>query len=92
MGAFWVALSAFGIAVFLGPVGQALGSYLEARRRPSPSAAEAEETELRLAHLEAMEARVADLEERLDFAERLLARGLPGPEADTPPEPVPSAR
>ncbi len=95
MGAFWVALSAFGIAVFLGPVGQALGSYLESRRRmPAPlPGADPEETELRLAHLEAMEARVAELEERLDFAERMLARGLPapGPEADTPPEPVTAA-
>lgn len=91
-GAFWVALSALGIAVFLGPVGQALGTYLESRRRPVPPGADAEETELRLAHLEAMEARVEELEERLDFTERMLARGRPGPEADTPPEPVDAAR
>ena len=32
-----------------------------------------EEMEQRLAHLEATEARVAELEERLEFAERLLA-------------------
>jgi hypothetical protein len=42
-----------------------------------------EEIEHRLAELEAREARVAELEERLDFAERLLtreaaARQLPG--------------
>jgi len=48
----------------------------------------------RVAELQGVEHRVLELEERLDFAERMLARGLPapGPEADTPPEPVEAAR
>jgi hypothetical protein len=49
----------------------------------------------RLQSLEARESRLAELEERLDFAERLLTRErtLPGlTRADTPPEPVESPR
>lgn len=48
----------------------------------------------RVEQLESTEGRVLELEERLDFAERLLAghRVLPRPRADTPPEPVESAR
>lgn len=38
------------------------------------AAARIEELEARVAHLEAGESRVAELEERLDFAERMLAQ------------------
>ncbi len=57
--------------------------------------AEVEELRARVQELEAREMRLVELEERLDFTERLLARqdrrALPD-EADTPPEAVPAAR
>ncbi len=44
----------------------------------------------RVDQLEAAERRVLELEERLDFAERMLVeqRTLPAPRVDTPPDPV----
>ncbi|MBK8005590.1 MAG: hypothetical protein IPK12_17125 [Gemmatimonadetes bacterium] len=56
---------------------------------------ELEELRARVQELEARELRLVELEERLDFTERLLARqdrrALPD-EADTPPEALPAAR
>lgn len=64
-------------AVFLGPVGRAIVRMLEGAALPQHD----DETQLRLEDLEARQAelsleqrRVAELEERLDFAERLLAQ------------------
>jgi len=59
--------------VFVGPVGRALADgirhLLGARRDASP-----DEIEGMREHVVALERRVAELEERQDFAERMLAR------------------
>lgn len=55
------------------PIGRALVRRMEGRG-PDSSVGELEEIRVRLQQLEAREARVAELEERLDFAERLLTR------------------
>ncbi len=58
-------------------------------------AGELQELRARVQELEAREIRLVELEERLDFTERLLTRqdrlALPD-EADTPPEALPAAR
>lgn len=65
------------LRVFRGPLGTALADRLSGR---AAAALDDEETSQRVSHLEA---RLAELEERLDFAERLLTKvkeqpGLPG--------------
>lgn len=66
---------AFVIVKVLGPIGAAIGERLRGRRdSPSDHRLAAEVDELRT--------RLAEVEERLDFAERLLARGA---EADQIP-------
>jgi hypothetical protein len=57
--------------VALGPIGRALARRIEGR---SVEAADLHEFRSRLAALETAESRLRELEERLDFAERLLAR------------------
>jgi len=89
--AFWLAVGLVGLGFTFGPIGQALGRWIEARAQrgalPSP------EVEGRLAELEQVTQRMAELEERVDFAERLLVRGrLDGGGVDTPPEPVDAER
>ena len=56
--------------------------------------AEVDDLRTRLAELESGQVRIAELEERLDFAERLLvqARDRTLEDVDTPPEPLPSPR
>lgn len=91
--AFGLSIGAIGLGLLIGPVGRAIASWIESkigpgRRDPSP------ELEARLSDLESVAHRVQELEERLDFAERVLASGRPSPahEADTPPEPAGSPR
>jgi len=56
--------------VALGPVGRALARRIEGR---SASPDEFRELQLRLEQLERNQHQVAELDERIDFAERLLA-------------------
>ena len=70
-----VAMAIALVRIFRGPVGEALGDRL--RKRVT-----SHEPEL-MAELDGLKSRVAELEERLDFSERLLANGqqmnpLPG--------------
>lgn len=97
--AFWAAMGLFGLGLTFGPIGKAIGVGLEALVARVAGGArsrsqELEELQHRLDELHGVEQRVLELEERLDFTERMLASGRPsvGPEADTPPEPVESAR
>lgn len=87
--AFGLSIGAIGLGLLLGPVGRAIGNWIESkigpgRRNLSP------EVEARLAEVDAMEHRVLEMEERLEFTERCLAQmRLPAPaDVDTPPEPV----
>lgn len=74
------------------PLGRALVKRLEGVGPGDPM--ELEEIRSRLQSLEAAESRLAELEERLDFAERMLTSGRPSPgaEVDTPPEPMDAGR
>ena len=92
--AFWLAVGLGSVGLFFGPVGKALGEWIQAHSRrlaPAPDydPARAEES----ARLEALESRLVELEERLDFSERVLAQSrqaqIDG--ADTPPEALPAA-
>jgi hypothetical protein len=55
---------------------------------------EVEALSARVGELESTERRLLELEERLDFAERVLQQGVVRrvPRADTPPEATPAAR
>lgn len=71
-------------AVILYPLIRAIGRRIEGRTGQDPAlAGEVAQLRTRVAELEAMQHRVMELEERVDFAERLLAQGrsaerLPG--------------
>lgn len=78
----------------LGPLMQALGRRLEGRVSGDAAlATEVRELHNRVRELEQNQGRVLELEERLDFTERLLvqARGELR-RADTPPEPLDALR
>ena len=70
-----IAVAVSSVLILRGPLGKALARRLEGRagREDMTGAAMAGISE-RLAELEQRDARVAELEERLDFAERLLAQ------------------
>ena len=55
---------------------RAIGRRMEHKAGPDPALkAEIEHLHQRLAEMEPLQARVAELEERIDFTERLLAQG-----------------
>ena len=92
--AMYVAMGAGSLALFLGPVGQALGRRLAGKTTRAAgggfstgemAAERVTDLESRVVDLEGAVARMAELEERVDFAERLLARG-PGAVAVGPKE------
>ena len=90
MFALFLAVGATAVSLLWGPVGQALARRIGGRsREPATGLSTGEmaaeriaEVEARLAELEAHHARMLELEERLDFAERLLTQGRPDPVAD----------
>ena len=62
-------------AVFFGPVGRAIARMLDGDSRADDlSAMRLEDVEARLVELSLEQQRVGELEERLDFAERLLSK------------------
>ena len=62
-------------AIVLYPLMKALGRRIEGRAAVSPAlAAEVEQLRTRLAEVELLHHRVGELEERVDFAERLLSQ------------------
>lgn len=60
------------LGVLRGPVGRAWARKIDQSGTGSAAAEELDELHARLAELEAGQARIAELEERVDFAERLL--------------------
>jgi len=62
-----LALVCFAMVKILGPVGEAVASRLRPVRAPEP------DMEL-VTEVDVLKTRLAEVEERLDFAERLLAR------------------
>ena len=69
-----ISLSVVAIVVLRGPVGRALGRRIEGASVPDADLVHrVEELETRLLAAEQVESRLAEVEERLDFTERLLA-------------------
>jgi Tfp pilus assembly protein PilO len=78
-----VLLSLLATTVILWPIMRALARRIESKGGADPALrAELEQLQLRVGDVDALQVRVAELEERLDFAERLLTRGQEAP-ADT---------
>ena len=68
-------LSGGAVLIFRGALGKAIARRIEGKAGADPVQTDRiEELEHRLAALEQERARVGELEERLDFAERLLAQ------------------
>jgi hypothetical protein len=101
---FWLAVGAGSAGLLFGPIGRALARTVElsveavlgrlfGHTRDDRGTEQVEQLSQRMAELQGLEHRVLELEERLDFAERLLTSGRPGsgPEVDTPPEALPAA-
>jgi len=75
LGILFIASTA-AVLILRGPIGKAIGRRLEGKAGPDAGQLQRlEELELRLANIEHDRARLGDLEERLDFTERLLASG-----------------
>jgi hypothetical protein len=85
--ALFAAIGLIGAAFLLGPIGRSIAKRVAGREPPAldeEALVRLREVELRLTEVEAANTRLAELEERLDFAERLLthssgAERLPGP-------------
>jgi hypothetical protein len=75
--AMYLAYGFIGLGFLFGPIGVAIGRRIGGRQPQQVDEAGLEEMRQRLGELEAQQARVAELEERVDFAERLLASGAP---------------
>lgn len=69
--ASWLAVGAGLLGTTMGPIGRAWGRRIEARIAGGP---QSEELAQRITDLEACAQRVNELEERVDFAERMLAQ------------------
>jgi hypothetical protein len=75
-----VVCSLVAATIILWPIMRALARRLEGKGVPDPAfRAEMEQMEHRLAEVDVLQTRVAELEERLDFAERLLTRPQDSP-------------
>ena len=74
--AMFLALGFAALGVTFGPIGAALGRRIGGRPEPGDAHAEIEEIGSRVtAEVDDLRNRLGEVEERLDFAERLLARG-----------------
>lgn len=74
--AMFLAIGLASLGFFFSPVGTAVGRWIESwgGKGGAADAGQLAELESRLAELEANCERMGEIEERLDFAERLLAR------------------
>ena len=70
-----------GVMIFKGPVGQALARRIQGRAGELEQEMITEVQALR-DHVLALEQQVGELEERLDYSERLLTQGRPAPGRD----------
>ena len=70
-----VVFSLIAVTVILWPVVRALARRLEGKGTDAALRGEVERLQHRLQEMDNLQVRVAELEERLDFAERMLVRG-----------------
>jgi hypothetical protein len=88
--AMWLALGFGFLGFWFGPIAKAVGRWIESKTGAGISKHQVHELESRVAELEQLlmrtpaqgvpAERVAELEERLDFAERILAREKQAPQ------------
>jgi hypothetical protein len=63
------------VTIILWPIMRAFGRRLEGKGNPDPALrAEVEHLHTRLAEMDSLQSRLVELEERVDFTERLLAQ------------------
>ncbi|HEX7336923.1 MAG TPA: hypothetical protein VF252_06920 [Gemmatimonadales bacterium] len=80
----FLAIGAAAVGLLFGPIGSAVGRRIGGRSEPDATHPELEEIRVQVtAEVDDLRNRLAEVEERLDFAERLLAHGgqadqLPG--------------
>lgn len=73
--AAFIALGAIGVAVLVGPIGSALATWIESKSgKQQPPRIDSGEFDAQGQQLEQLSQRVNELEERLEFTERLLAQ------------------
>jgi hypothetical protein len=76
--AMFLAIGAAAVGLLFGPIGSALAQRLGGHPDPSDTRAEIEELGTRVStEVDDLRHRLAEVEERLDFAERLLTNGTP---------------
>jgi hypothetical protein len=74
------------ITIILWPLMRAFGRRLEGKGNDSALRGEVDQLHSRLADMDSLQARVLELEERVDFAERLLAQAQQPARLGTPTE------
>jgi hypothetical protein len=72
--AMFLAIGAGLATLFLGPIGRAVARRLEGKGLSDSARQELDHLHERVGELEQVEARLAELENRIEFSERLLAR------------------
>ncbi|MGH7516676.1 MAG: hypothetical protein ACREOC_04280 [Gemmatimonadales bacterium] len=73
--AMFLAVAAGALGIFFGPIGRAVGRLIEGPKRgPAADDPVVHDLRARVEQLEAERGRIAELEERIDFAERMLAQ------------------
>jgi hypothetical protein len=76
--AMFLALGAAALGLFFGPIGSAMAHRLGGRSQTADTQGEIEELGSRVtAEMDDLRHRLAEVEERLDFAERLLTHDAP---------------
>ena len=76
--AMFLAIGAASVALLFGPIGSALARRLGGHSEPGDTSNQIEEIRAQVtAELDDLRNRLVEVEERLDFAERLLAHGEP---------------
>ena len=75
-----VVFALFAVTIILWPVMRALARRLEGKSVDPALRDEVERLQHRLEEMDALQGRVAELEERVDFTERMLVRGQESPE------------
>ncbi len=73
-GVFWLASAGIAIAFLVGPIGAAFARWIDSRSARGRPQADDEVLDAQREQMEVLAGRVNELEERLDFAERMLAQ------------------